>query len=128
MAARRDLDDATRTPGSQHEHEWYRFWIIRLEQERTSLQRTLTACENAVVAARAACLTARQRCEALERFREKAYVAYMTAQAARDRKAERYANRVLAPHGWGGGHFAIFPCVMVDSWRIRYYHPHETGW
>lgn len=86
MAARRDLDDATRTPGSQHEHEWYRFWIIRLEQERTSLQRTLTACENAVVAARAACLTARQRCEALERFREKAYVAYMTAQAARDRK------------------------------------------
>ncbi len=43
------------------------------------------------------------------------------------RKAQVYGNRVLAPHGWGGGHFAIFPCVMVDSWRIRWYHPHETG-
>jgi flagellar export protein FliJ len=86
MAARRDLDDVTRTPGSQHEHEWYRFWIVRLERERTSLQRVLTACEDAVVAARAACLTARQRCEALERFREKAYVAYVAAEASRDRK------------------------------------------
>jgi len=28
--------------------------------------------------------------------------------------------RVLPPHGWGGGHFAIFPCVMVDSWRLAF--------
>ena len=43
------------------------------------------------------------------------------------RKSQKYANRVLPPHGWGGGHFAIFPCVMVDSWRIRWYHPHSVG-
>jgi len=43
------------------------------------------------------------------------------------RKAQKYANRIMPPHGWGGGHFAIWPCVMVDSWRIRYYHPHQVG-
>ena len=85
-AAQRDLDDVSRTPGSQQEREWYRFWIVRLEQERTALQVTLTACEEAVAVTRAACLNARQRCEALERFREKAYVAYVAAEAVRDRK------------------------------------------
>jgi hypothetical protein len=48
-------------------------------------------------------------------------------RAATERKAEQYVDRVMAPHGWGGGHFAIFPAVMVDSWRLRWYHPHETG-
>jgi len=43
------------------------------------------------------------------------------------RKAEKYAGKIMPPHGWGGGHFAIFPCVMVDSWRLRWYHPHATG-
>jgi phenylpropionate dioxygenase-like ring-hydroxylating dioxygenase large terminal subunit len=43
------------------------------------------------------------------------------------KKREKYATRVMPPHGWGGGHFAIWPAVMVDSWRLRYYHPHETG-
>jgi hypothetical protein len=43
------------------------------------------------------------------------------------KKAAKYANRIMPGHGWGGGHFAIWPAVMVDSWRIRYYHPHETG-
>jgi flagellar export protein FliJ len=97
-AARRDLDDVTRTPGSQQEREWYQFWIVRLEQERGALQHTLAACEGAVAAARAACLDARQRCEALERFREKAYVAHVAAEAARDRKLidELAARRFVA--------------------------------
>jgi len=43
------------------------------------------------------------------------------------RKQLVYASRIMPPHGWGGGHFCIWPCVMVDSWRIRWYHPHETG-
>ncbi len=46
---------------------------------------------------------------------------------ARDRKAQLYTNRVMAPHGWGGGHFAIFPSVMVDSWRLRWWNPHSVG-
>jgi phenylpropionate dioxygenase-like ring-hydroxylating dioxygenase large terminal subunit len=50
---------------------------------------------------------------------------YFREQTAR--KAERYKSSYMPSHGWGGGHFAIWPCVMVDSWRIRYYHPHEVG-
>jgi phenylpropionate dioxygenase-like ring-hydroxylating dioxygenase large terminal subunit len=44
-----------------------------------------------------------------------------------EKKQLTMASSIMAPHGWGGGHFAIFPCVMVDSWRLRWYHPHETG-
>jgi len=50
---------------------------------------------------------------------------YFRAQTEKKKKV--YANRIMPAHGWGGGHFAIFPAVMIDSWRIRYYHPHETG-
>jgi len=104
-AARRDLDDVTRTPAAQQEREWYRFWIVRLEQERAALQGTLTACEGAVAAARAVCLNARQRCEALERFREKAYVAHAAAEAARDRKMidELATRRFVARRNVGKG-------------------------
>ena len=45
----------------------------------------------------------------------------------RDRKATLLAEKIMAPHGWGGGHFAIFPCVMVDSWRLRWWNPHAPG-
>jgi hypothetical protein len=50
---------------------------------------------------------------------------YFREQTAK--KAERYKDQFMPGHGWGGGHFAIWPCVMVDSWRIRYYHPHQVG-
>ena len=43
------------------------------------------------------------------------------------RKAELLADKIMAPHGWGGGHFAIFPSVMVDSWRLRWWQPHSVG-
>jgi phenylpropionate dioxygenase-like ring-hydroxylating dioxygenase large terminal subunit len=46
---------------------------------------------------------------------------------ATERKGSKLIDQIMAPHGWGGGHFAIFPAVMIDSWRLRWYHPHETG-
>ena len=43
------------------------------------------------------------------------------------KKAEKYANEVLPGGGHGGGHFAIFPNVVVDNWRILPWHPHGVG-
>jgi phenylpropionate dioxygenase-like ring-hydroxylating dioxygenase large terminal subunit len=42
-------------------------------------------------------------------------------------KGRKFAHEIMPSNGWGGGHFAIFPCTMVDSWRLRWYHPHATG-
>ncbi len=44
-----------------------------------------------------------------------------------DRKAKLLVDKIMPPHGWGGGHFAIFPCVIVDSWRLRWWNPHSVG-
>ena len=55
--------------------------------------------EDALAQARAACLQARQRCEALERLREKSYAAYLAGVAAAEKKiidelaTQRYALR-----------------------------------
>ena len=46
---------------------------------------------------------------------------------ARDRKAEKYADRILPPHGHEGGHFCVFPNFIMDSWRWRWWHPHTVG-
>jgi flagellar export protein FliJ len=66
--------------------QWYRFWILRLDHERKALETTLTAREEAVRQATAACLRARQRRESLARFRDKAQLAYEAAEAAAERK------------------------------------------
>lgn len=66
--ARRDADDANRESKSRAELEWYRFWIVRLNRERAALEAALRVCVAAVAEARAACLAARQRREALERL------------------------------------------------------------
>ena len=97
--ARHDADQAVRTGSDGLDREWYRFWIVRLDRERDTLQTSLNACDAAVEAARAACMEARRRCEALERFREKAYDAYLALAAAEERKnidelaTQRYALR-----------------------------------
>ena len=97
--ARREADDAVRTPVGGRDREWYRFWIVRLDREREAAAATLTQKDAAVAAARAACLHARQRCEALERFRDKAHTAYLAGLAAEERKiiddlaTQRYALR-----------------------------------
>ena len=43
---------------------------------------------------------------------------------ARERKARKYADRILPPHGHEGGHFCVFPNFIMDSWRWRWWHPH----
>jgi flagellar export protein FliJ len=97
--ARREADEAVRTPIASRDREWYRFWIVRLDREREAAAATLAQHDDAVAAARAACLHARQRCEALERFRDKAQSAYLAGLAAEERKiiddlaTQRYALR-----------------------------------
>ena len=66
--------------------QWYRFWILRLDHERNAHVATLAKKEDAVVRATAACVRAKQRCESLERFRDKAKEQYDEALAAEERK------------------------------------------
>ena len=66
--------------------EWYRFWILRLDYERRAAGSRLQARDADVVAATAACLRAKQRCESLERLREKALHAHDLAAAAAETK------------------------------------------
>jgi flagellar export protein FliJ len=97
--ARHDADAAARTAGEHPDREWYRFWIIRLDRERGAAMLNLQRHEDALAQARAACLQARQRCEALERLREKSYAAYLAGVAAAEKKiidelaTQRYALR-----------------------------------
>jgi flagellar export protein FliJ len=66
--------------------DWYRFWIVRLVHERQAHALSVTAREQRVSDAAAACQRAHQRCEALERFREKARRAHDAAESATERK------------------------------------------
>jgi flagellar export protein FliJ len=84
--ARREADETARTPDAARDREWYRFWIVRLDRERETAAATLAQHDELVAAARSACLQARQRCEALERFRDKAHSAYLAGLAAEERK------------------------------------------
>jgi len=69
-----------------HELDWYRFWITRLVHERDETAQMVTAHERRVADASAACQRAHQRCEALEKFREKARRAHDAAESATERK------------------------------------------
>ena len=72
--------------GTITEWHWYRFWILRLEHERRAEVAALASREAVVEQKRDACLKAKQRCESLERFREKARAAFDAAEAAHERK------------------------------------------
>ncbi len=63
--------EQVRTPRTATELQWYRFWIVRLEHERRSAQSILAAREGDAARMLAACQHAKQRCESLERAREK---------------------------------------------------------
>lgn len=108
--ARRDADAAARTTGDHPDREWYRFWIIRLDRERGAAMVNLQRHDEALAQARAACLQARQRYEALERLREKSYAAYVAGVAAAEKKiiddlaTQRYALRERRGEGAEGGH------------------------
>jgi len=43
------------------------------------------------------------------------------------KKAEKYKDTIMPPHGSGGGHFCVFPNFIMDDWRWRFWHPHEVG-
>ena len=80
-------------------------WIIRLDRERDIAKSVLAQHDAVLAAARALCLQARQRCESLERFREKAHRAFLEAEAAEERKiiddlaTQRYALRADEAEG-----------------------------
>jgi len=42
-------------------------------------------------------------------------------------KQKKYAGQHLPPGGHGGGHFCIFPNVIIDHWRLLSWHPHGVG-
>jgi flagellar export protein FliJ len=100
-AAQHEADAA----GSGTDREWYRFWIVRLEQERAACRLDLERREADVAAARAAWLLARQRRESLERLKEKSYRAHLAAEDLRERRmidelaARRFATRRDGPSG-----------------------------
>jgi flagellar export protein FliJ len=71
---------------SAQELQWYRFWILRLDHERRAAAAALEARQAAVAAASAACVRAKQRCESLERLREKALRAHHLKEADAERK------------------------------------------
>jgi len=48
-------------------------------------------------------------------------------RAAHERKAQKFADTIMPGHGHGGGHFCVWPNVIVDSWRIRPWQPHAPG-
>ena len=73
----------TRTPT---ELQWYRFWIVRLDHERRSTQSLLAARQGDVVKMSAACVHAKQRCESLERLRDKTRRTHERAEADAERK------------------------------------------
>ena len=103
--ARREADDAGRTPAAGVDREWYRSWIIRLDRERDAAKAALERYDALLAATRVVCLKARQRCEALERFREKAYAAWLADEAAAEKKViddlatQRYALRTNTGEG-----------------------------
>ncbi len=44
-----------------------------------------------------------------------------------DAKAKAYAGKIMPGNAHGGGHFAIFPNVVLDNWRILPWQPHGVG-
>ena len=95
---------AAQTKGTAvHELDWYRFWIERLAHERHAHALIVKAREQRVAEAAADCQRAHQRCEALERFRDKARSAHEAAESATERKlidelaTQRYAASRRTP-------------------------------
>jgi flagellar export protein FliJ len=97
--------EAQRTATDCATLQWYRFWILRLDHERSAQLATLAAREEAVAHAAAVCQRAQQKKESLHRFRDKARATYDAQEAAAERKlidelaARRYAaTRQSASH------------------------------
>jgi hypothetical protein len=48
-------------------------------------------------------------------------------RATHKAKSQKFADQILPGGGHGGGHFAIFPNIVIDSWRILQWQPHGVG-
>jgi phenylpropionate dioxygenase-like ring-hydroxylating dioxygenase large terminal subunit len=46
---------------------------------------------------------------------------------AHAKKAEKYKDTIMPPHGHDASHFCVWPNFIMDSWRWRFWHPHEVG-
>jgi flagellar export protein FliJ len=104
--AQQTAREAQEQGAAGHELEWYRFWIERLAHERHAHALIVKAREQKVAEAVAACQRAHQRCEALERFREKALGAFEAAESATERKLidELATRRYAAARAVRGEH------------------------
>lgn len=69
-----------------HEREWYRFWIVRLEQASVAAVRTIGLRRQELEALRLTRQETRKRVNALERFREKAREEYDRAVLAEEQR------------------------------------------
>jgi flagellar export protein FliJ len=72
--------------GSGAQQQWYRSWIIALDRERAVAAAAVTARQTERARAAAARVATHQRVEALERFKEKARLAWQQKLAAEEQK------------------------------------------
>ncbi len=84
--ARERLASDMRGPIDTARCQWHRSWILRLEHERAVCAADVAARERDVARASGVAVKARQRLEALERFRDKARLAWERAAAADEQK------------------------------------------
>ena|SRR5688572_16723484 len=66
--------------------EWYRSWIVGLRNQRATRAAEVTRRERDVTKARAACIAAKQRLDALERLRDDARHAWERAMHAKEQR------------------------------------------
>jgi hypothetical protein len=48
-------------------------------------------------------------------------------RAQHEKKMEKYKDTIAPPAGHDAGHICVWPNFIMDSWRWRFWHPHETG-
>jgi flagellar export protein FliJ len=77
----------TLTAGGQGAQlDWYRSWIVGLRNQRATRAAEVTRRERELTRARAACVAAKQRLDALERLREEARHAWERAMLATEQR------------------------------------------
>jgi flagellar export protein FliJ len=68
------------------EQQWHRCWIVRLDSDSKAAGRTAAVRQADHARASLACMTAKQRLESLERFKEKALHAWRDLAAKNEQK------------------------------------------
>jgi flagellar export protein FliJ len=84
--ARDTMAERMRDPGAGPPLEWYRFWMLGLDDERAACAKGLEACDAAVRRAAEDCRQARLRRESLDRLRQRLHRRHTDAQTAEERK------------------------------------------